>query len=125
MKGGGGNVIENHAEEISLSALFLLEAAKKADREFCTHRSTSHTIRDANKDILTLANHSRENTVTSTVSERNSPNFHDPYDDGLKKVCTKPWVHQTLANVPVEEDLEGDNTRSGEVDMDYELFDTS
>ena len=55
MKGGDGNVTENLAEEISLSALFLLEAAKKADNEFCTHRSTSHTIRDAKKDILSLA----------------------------------------------------------------------
>ena len=118
MIGGGGNVTESHAEEISLSALFLLEAAKKADHEFCTHRSTSHIIRDAEKDILTLANHLWDHKVTSTVSERNSQKFHYPTEDGLKKLCPKSWVQDTL-------DLEGDNTRDSEVDMDYELSDTT
>ena len=123
MKGGGGNVTESHAEEISLSALFLLEAAKRADHEFCAHRSSSHTVRDAKKDIDTLANHLRDKSATTFVSERNSPCFRDPTDDGLKKLCTKSWVQQTLAKVLLEGDLQEDNTRDGEVDMDYELSD--
>ena len=44
---------------------------------------------------------------------------------GLKKLCTKSWVQDTLAKVPVEGDLEGDNIRDNEVDMDYELSDTT
>ena len=97
MKGGGGNITKSHAEDISMSALFLLEAAKRADREFCTHRSSSHTVKDVNKDIDTLVDHLHQKKVTTIVSERNSPTFTDPTDSGLKKLCTKSWVQQTLA----------------------------
>ena len=55
MRAGGGNVTKTQAEDVSLSALFLLDASKKVDCEFNAHRSTAHTVRDANKDILKLA----------------------------------------------------------------------
>ena len=54
MKGGGGNVTESHAEEISLSALFLLEAAKRADSENSVLTGHHHTQLGMLRKILTL-----------------------------------------------------------------------
>ena len=34
MRGGGGNITTSHGEDVSLCALFLMEASKKVDREF-------------------------------------------------------------------------------------------
>jgi hypothetical protein len=55
MRSGGGNLTDAHAEDVSLCTLFLMEAAKTTDKEFEAYRTTVHTIRDANKDILKIS----------------------------------------------------------------------
>ena len=54
MRGGGGNITKSHADDVSLCALFLMEASKKVDREFRCSQSTAHTVRDASRDINIL-----------------------------------------------------------------------
>ena len=66
MRTGGSNLTQEHAEDLSLCALFLMEAAKKVDREFGVTQSTSHSTRDADKDIGTVMNNLLERKVTQT-----------------------------------------------------------
>ena len=54
MRTGGSNLTQEHTEDLSLCALFLMEASKKVDREFRESRSTAHTTKDATKDITRL-----------------------------------------------------------------------
>lgn len=123
MKSGGGNITEKHAEELSLSALFLMEAAKKADKEFHAHRTTAHTTRDADKDILKITTHLLDNQVTSVMEDRTTPTFKDPTDDGMAKMCNTSWVKEILAK-SADDDLDEEQREySREVDLDYEIFD--
>ena len=58
LQASGSNVTPEHIEEVSLSSLFLLEAAKKMDREFgVTPMSQMHTVREANSDKRKVALH--------------------------------------------------------------------
>lgn len=88
MRAGGGNITRTHAEEISLCALFLMDASKKVDRDFSVHRSTAHTVRDAQKDIQRLTGTLLRSEVTSEISSRNLPPFTDPTMIGHKKIGT-------------------------------------
>ena len=131
MRSGGGNLTEAHAEDLSLCALFLMEAAKATDKEFEAHRTTAHTIRDANKDILKISTQLISNSVACTIQNRTSPAFKDPTDDGLAKICNSSWVkdillkadsHQTDEDVLIrEEETHVDNL----MDIDYEISDVS
>ena len=48
LRSSGANVTEKHITDVSLSALFLMKAATKADAVLkVPQRSTSHTFRDA------------------------------------------------------------------------------
>ena len=53
-----------HMLKMYLYALFLMEAAKATDKEFEAHRTTAHTISDANKDILKISTQLLMNSVT-------------------------------------------------------------
>ena len=83
MRSGGGNLTDAHAEYVSLCALLLMEATKATDKEFEVHRTTTHTIRDANKDIRKISTQLLMNSVAHTVQNRTSPAFEDPTDDGI------------------------------------------
>lgn len=128
MRSGGGNLTEAHAEDISLCALFLMEAAKATDKEFEAHRTTAHTIRDANKDILKISTHLISNSVACSVQNRTSPAFEDPTDDGLAKICNTSWVNDILTKVDSSQ-TDDDNPIKEEIenfmDLDYEISDVS
>jgi hypothetical protein len=52
LRSSGANATKHHIEEVSLCTLFLMEAAKKADKEFgIPQRSARHATRDATADI--------------------------------------------------------------------------
>ena len=122
MRGGGGNITKSHAEDVSLSAFFLLDASKKVDREFFAHQSAAHTVRDANRDISMLTSSLLESSVTSENPDRTSPPFNDPTDIGHKKIGTTSWVADTLASHATE-DLEKEVGEQQLVDALYELSD--
>ena len=58
LRSAGGNLTTKHVEDVSLCALFLMEASKKADHLFkVPPPSTAHTIRDSDKDIEKMVGH--------------------------------------------------------------------
>ena len=122
LRSSGANVTPTHIEDVSLSALFLLEAAKKTDREFgVTPQSRRHTIRNSIKDIQKVAQHLIENTVTTEMPGRVMPKFSHPTEAGWKRLSSSNWLEGILSRSLVEE-LET-ATERGEVDLDYELYD--
>ena len=98
MRSSGANITTKHLEEISLSSLFLMEAAKKADQVFGVHpQSTAHTIRDAKADIKKMATHLLNKKATTEFPGRNTPAFHDLTEDGWKKLSTTDWIQGALS----------------------------
>ena len=87
MKSGGSNLTQQHAEDLSLCALFLIYTSKRVAHEFGARRSQSHSTRDANKDITNVVNYFLEKKVAHEIPERTSIGFKDPTDDGLDKMC--------------------------------------
>ena len=120
MRSGGANVTHKHIEDLSLCGLFLMEVAKKVDREFGAHRSTAHTPSDAYKDITKLTNLLLEKQVVVETDERTSPGFMDPTGTGLDKLCNTSWIRETLDRVGTE-DLEGEDRNNGTLESNYEL----
>ena len=122
MRAGGGNITNTHAEEISLCALFLMDAYKKVDRDFNVHRSTAHTVRDADKDIRRLTHTLLDSNVTSEDCSRDSSSFTDPTTIGHKKIGTTTWVKDTLERSSCD-DLEVEDSGDQLMDLNYELSD--
>ena len=118
MRSGGGNLTDSHAEDISLCALFLMEAAKTTDKEFNVHRTTAHTTRDANKDIVKISSQLIDNSVTSVVQNRTSPAFKDPTNDGLAKICNTSWVQDILAKTDSPQTDDDSNLHEKERKLD-------
>lgn len=82
-------------EQVSLAALFLLQAAKKANKELSVVQTTSHSVRNAHADIQNMASHLAENTVTSMKPQRQSPPFKDLTDSGWEKMSTG-WLQEVM-----------------------------
>ena len=122
MRGGGGNVTKTHAEDVSLCALFLMDASKKVDHEFKSQQSTAHTVRDTERDICKLTTSLLENKVTTENTERNSQPFADPTDTGHKKIATTSWVADILLSTSID-DLQLEDIETELVDLNYELSD--
>ena len=140
LKSAGGNLTKRHIEEVSLSVLFLLEAAKSTDRAFgAVPQTTAHSIRDPTSDLSKLVKHLMETKVSQVDEDRQGPAFHDSTDDGYKKLCSS-WLSETLLrshvsayNNPPSEADDGDITDeylqrreeyySDDIDIDYELSD--
>ena len=117
---------QQHAEDLSLCALFLMDASKRVASEFGARRSKAHTTRDANKDIMTLLNSLLEKQVTQELHERTSVAFKDPTDIGLDKLCNTNWIQDTLSKFECGDNLEEDTVDEiTEYEQDYELFDVS
>lgn len=97
-----------------MSVLFLMEAAQKADRAFCVPpQSSTHTVHDASKDIVTMTRHLLDKAVTTELAERQSPPFVDPTENGWKKL-TKTWLRETLERTSAGDYINADS------DMDSE-----
>ena len=80
----GANRTDKHIVDVSMCALFLLEAAKKCDEVFGVHpSSTAHTVRDSKSDIQKISNMLLEKEVTMENSSRTTPSFTDPTKDGM------------------------------------------
>lgn len=118
MKSGGSNITTTHAEDISLSGLFLLEVTKSVDREFGVRNSTTHTTTDARNDIARLA----RNLANIT---KDSPLFSDdPAITGLNKMFNSKWIQSTMNRMELPEPTEELDHASHSTDIIYELTDT-
>lgn len=123
-----------------MSALFLLDAAKKTDAAFgVAPQTTAHTIRDPGSDVSKMVKHLVENKVSLTVEDRLSPAFTDPTDKGYKKLCSS-WLNETLSRSHVvdynsppseiedlviadDDYLHGREVNNDDIDIDYEQSD--
>ena len=122
LRSSGGNITEQHIVDVSLSALFLMESAKKADRAFgVTPQTSAHTIRNAENEIDKMVNHLLQKDVTTEVIGHLTPEFSDPTEQGWKKLGSTDWLKGTLLKANTD-DLEVEQ-EMGEVDLDYELYD--
>ena len=81
-----------------MCVLFLMEAAKRVDSAFgAPYQSGKHTVRDALKDILKMADYIVEKNITKEVSGRKSPVFEDKCSIGWKKLTTTSWLTDILS----------------------------
>ena len=123
LRSSGANVTDKHILDVSMCALFLLEAAKKCDRVFgVSPESISHTIRDSKADIMKIHQQLLEKSITQENTERKTPIFVDPTESGINTITKGDWLSKHLQS-NFEDNLQSDEGR-GEIDMDYELFDT-
>ena len=67
----GSNNKQQHIEDLSLCGLFLMEAAKKVDKEFEAHCTSQHYVVDAYNDITKLCT----SLMEKKGDERNSPAY--------------------------------------------------
>ena len=69
LKSSGANVTDQHILDVSMCALFLLQAAKKCDTVFKVFKKpTAHTVRDAAKDISKLLKMLLDKKITTENS---------------------------------------------------------
>lgn len=123
MKESGANATKAHMENISLGALFLLDACKLADSVFGATRSTQHTIADATGDINKMAKHLRRTMVTVEKEDRAAEvaiDFDEPLSKGMQRM-SKGWFEGFLSRTDTEtDDVEDENE---ELDINYGLYD--
>lgn len=109
-----------------MSALFLLDAAKKTDQAFgIAPQTTSHTVRDADNDIQKMRKHIIEHDVTHTVDNRDTPTFIDPTGEGLKKMCNTKWLKETMGKSQYHTDDVHEHENTEDINIDYELYNTT
>lgn len=85
LRSSGANATDKHVVDVSMCALFLLEAAKKCDGVFAvTPKSTSHTVRDSKADIKKIQLHLLEKGITKEdTTTSNQDKFTDPTESGM------------------------------------------
>ena len=110
LRSSGANTTEGHIRDVSLGAMFLMQAA-----------STAHTVRDATADVSKMAQHLMEQQATNTVSGRKEPLFTDPTEKAWTKLSTSDWL-QGILERSTTEDLQETDTTNDEVDLDYKLY---
>ena len=129
LRSSGANVTDQHISNVSMCALFLLEAAKRCDRVFAVPpKSTAHTVGDSKSDIKKLEKHLLERGITTENPDRLTPAFpafEDPTEVGLNKLTKGNWLRNHLQSD--FEDLQGAHGEEnvGEINIDYELADVS
>lgn len=123
LRSSGANVTDKHITDVSMCALFLLEAAKKCDSVFgVTPQTTSHTVRDAKSDIKKIRQHLLDKEISEEVKDRTTTVFIDPTEAGLNTLTQGDWLQKQL-QLKFDDTLQNEESY-GEVDIDYELSDT-
>ena len=88
LKGSSPNLTPSHMTTMSLCGL---ESAKRVDREFLVpYKSSVHTERDAQGDIIKMAHHLVEEKVANMNREEESTefNFSNPFHKGAEKIAS-------------------------------------
>ena len=94
LQSAGSNLTDNHVWDVSLSTMFLMKAAKKADEAFkVSPQSTAHSVRDVSKDIKRMVAYMKEKDISCEVKERTGVAFSDPIEHGWKKLYNTSWTH--------------------------------
>ena len=116
LKSSGANVTDQHILDVSMCALFLLQAAKKCDTVFKVFKKpTAHTVRDAAKDISKLLKMLLDKKITTENSGRKEPRFIDPTVSGVSTLTKGEWLEKQLTS-KVEDNLQSEQQFRGELD---------
>ena len=111
MRAGGSHITPEHAEDISLCGLFLMEVTKRVDREYSVHNGAAHTVTNSWRDwpSISRVHNGAAHTATNSWRDivklaehipsaniRSKTSFADPTLEGLKKMTTTTWIQYTL-----------------------------
>ena len=111
--------------DISLSAPFLLKAAKQVDMQLRAPRQSSHhSVIDPKDDIEQMVTHILEKEVTISHEHRTGKPFNDPLIMGSEKVGSgliEKYIASTDDDYDVNDEL---HVGMEETDLDYELYHT-
>lgn len=122
----GANVTDKHVTDVSMCALFLLEAAKRCDKVFgVPPQSTAHTVRSSKSDVQKICQHLTEKGIIKEDNTRKTPAFKDPTVSGLDTLSKGDWIQKKLQKL-TEDTPQSSQSYSEvdiEVDIDYELAD--
>ena len=86
MRASGPNATQKHLEEVSLSAVMLMDTAKKVDQMYGVTQSGSHTTTEASGDIKKIVRYLLSEGITKEREGREGPAFEDPRVLGSRKV---------------------------------------
>ena len=126
LRSSGANVTDKHIEDVCMSAMFLLEAAKKCDAVFGVRpTSKTHTSRDSKSDVEKMTSVLLEKEISKEKSGRTTTPFTDPTEKGMTTLTKGDWLQKQLSakcddNLP---DNLQDEQSSGDLDIEYELSD--
>ena len=124
LRSAGSNLTDKHIRDVSMSVLFLLNAAKKSDEVFGTSpQQSKHTTRDSAKDVEKMVTYMKEKTVSYEVEGRTGVIFNDPIEKGWNKIYNTPWIKDTLNRTTVVSNDGAVQDNEGDVDYSYELLD--
>ena len=122
LRASGANVTENHIIQVSLAALFLLEASKKVSMHFGVHQTSHHTTRDPSDDVRKMCMCLLQEKVTKESTERTGSPFVDPVTVGMEKLAGG-WLDRILDNSDTEPaDLEENADDDEDIYLDYKLY---
>ena len=112
-------------EDISLSALFLMDVAKRVDKMFGVTQSVTHTSRDAKKDIKKMVLHLLSEKITTEVTSRQSHiRFEDSSVAGSRIIAggyIDKYLKGEVEDIVSDSD---DGVCENIIDPNYELCDT-
>ena len=122
LRGSGANVTPKHIIDVSMCALFLLEAAKKCDKVYgVPPASHAHTVRDSKSDIQKISSILLEKEITTEKSSCTAPSFVDPTMKGMATLTKGDWLKKHLVTKS-DDNLQDEH--HGEIDtIDYEIAD--
>ena len=113
-------------EEISMCGLFLLETAKKVDKEFqIPPTSSHHTSRSAKEDIEKMTKYLMEEKVAESCTARSTPTFEfkEPIELGMQMIV-QGWLHNYLNSKPVHDEEHNIQDDLDFAELDYDICDT-
>lgn len=123
LRSSGANVADQHISDVSMCAMFMLEAAKRCDSVFrVPPKSTRHTVADSESDISKLQKHILQKGITQEDPNRTTPIFEDPTEIGLNKLTNDNWLSKHLTLLSSDDNPQCEQ-HQGEVDIDYEIAD--
>jgi len=120
LRASGANVTDNHTIQVSLAALFLLEASKKVSRHFGVHQTSHHTVRDPTSDVHKMCSCLLRENVTKEIKERTGSPFVDPVTIGMEKIAGG-WLDRILDKSDTDSAGLEENDGNDDIDIDYEL----
>jgi len=131
LKGSGPNLTTSHMVDMSLCALFLLDASKRVDQQLKVQvKSSHHTTRDADKDITKMASYLVEEKAEREVATRTGTTFEDPIKKGADKIG-KGYIDKYLKRTSQYDDSDDEEAdadsavgRDEVLDLEYELYHT-